>query len=1220
MGLQSFATHLVGGEMTYVKLSGSTFRVTLTVYRDNYNGNPNALFDDPAVISFYNDNGTFLEAIEVVSPTVTTVPQILQPCQDAFPNIDFQKGVYIFDVDLSTITNYNANLGVYMVYARCCRSGVLIDNLFNADDQGFSSIVRIPPLSIVNNTPVFNNLTQYLCTGRQNLIDFSATETDGDSLYYSLCDPFLGLSGLGTGQQPPAADMNALNAGTVNYLNYGPPYNTVNWDVGYSANNPFGGGTINLDPNTGLMTLNPPNQGTYVMGVCVSEYRNGVLLSTVTRDFQYLVAPCDYPEIIVETNTSLGLDPETGFNIISAKCNEGLVYFDASNSIDIDSFSWDFGVPGISTDVGTGATPSYFYADTGTYYVTLTGITTNGCIANSDTFVVYIYPIFEPEFTFQDSCLNMDVQFFDNTISTSSTVNSWTWNFGDPNTLSDTAVVANPSYGYTSAGTFTASLIVTTDKGCLDTATHQITVHPLPEPSFTLSNPRCLGEEVNFDNTSTIESGTIQSYDWLIESNSFNTEDVDYTFSTAGTFPIQLIEVSSLGCADTLLQNIVINPLPTINVVGNSPICPNTDVQLTANSSGNVFNWSPGMMLDDSTIYNPIASLDTTPTTFYVEVTDVNSCQNKDSIFIDLLPLPLVDAGLDTSVCLNATNVVSFNTTVDLQASGGVDYVWTPNIGLSNPNISNPEASPTTTTTYIVTVTDINGCENFDSVDVVVLNPALELIEVDIDSLCFGDTVYVDVLDLGNVTTYSWIPTSFVTDASVREPGFFPPSSTSYVLETVNYCYLDRDSISIEVVSPPAVDAGPLDSICLGDDPYQLNAQPNNLEFYQWTTNDISISDIYIPNPTVAPITDTWYYLYAVDTIGSLSCESNDSVQLLVYEPPTLSLNYPADYRGFICLGDTLDLTATTNDGILFDWTSNNGTSILNADSNIASVIPSDSTIFYHTVTNVHACSSTDSIAVDVQLPVIAEIEGDTVMCFGFYVDLEASGGLYYQWYPNEVDLFSTTSNSFTQAYPDSSQTVYVAVSNDCFVDTAYHDITVNQLPLADAGEDILIYRDETGFLNGSGEGTPLWYTENRTIEGFVSNPNVFNPEMSPFNTTTYVLEVTDDLTGCLNYDTATVNVEVLTLLAFPTGFSPNGDGVNDLAHIIKYLNIKELENLSIYNRYGEEIFRTENFDGEWNGTYKGENVEIGSYIWVINAITKDNEKIQRKGNITIIR
>lgn len=1201
------ASHLVGGEMTYERLAGNTIRVTLIVYRDDVNANPNALFDNPAVISFYSDNGTFLEAREFALQNFTTINPVLSPCQDIIPNIVTQRGVYSFTVNLNTIQGFNANVGITMVYGRCCRNSI-IDNFSAPGDQGFSSSVRISPMTIQNSSPIFNEFEQYLCAGRFNQVDFSATDPDGDSLYYSLCDPLLGLD-----MNNPAADAGNLNFGGT-YPNYGPPYNTVIWDPGYNAANPFNG-PISLNGNTGIMGVTPPTQGVFVMGVCVSEYRNGVFLSRVMRDFQYLVSPCDFPDILIETDPNIPQDPTTGLFTIDADCNEGTINFNLANNIDIVSYEWDFGDPSTTADVSTLQNPSYFYADTGTFVVTVIGYAADGCADTSQGLVIF-YPIFEPGYAFQDSCLNLNVNFIDTSFATTGNLDSWTWNFGDPGTTADTSTQRFPNYRYTQPGTFTASLIVTTSKGCIDTVYNDITIHPLPEPSFTTSNPQCEGVAVSLSNTSTIQSGSIQSYEWTVDGNTFTTQNVNYNFATAGTYPVQLIEISALGCTDTLNQNVVINPLPAVNIAGNSPICPNTSTPLTA-TGGTSYVWQANPLLSATNIPNPIANLQTTPTTFYVTVTDANQCVNDDSIFIDLFALPPAEAGPDTSVCLNVANVISFNTSVPLQASGGVSYVWSPATGLSSTNTANTIASPTATTTYTVTVTDANACINTDSVKVVVLNPALELISVDVDSLCFGDTVYVDVLDLGNVTSYTWSPNTFVTNSSIREPGFFPPTSTDYFLETVNYCYLDRDTVTIEVVSPPDVDAGPLDSICIGDPPYQLNAQPNTMEFYQWTSLD-SISNISIPNPTVQPNTNTWYYVYAVDTIGTLGCESNDSVQILVYNIPDLALSYPVGYPGYICLGDELTLTATSFDGTVFSWSSNNGATIVSPNSAITNVIPNDTTTFYHTVTNIHGCSLSDSIDVDVQLPVVATVQGDTIMCVGFYVDLEAGGGLYYQWEPDSI--FSNPQFYLTQASPDNSIVVSVTVSNDCFSDVALHPITVNQLPIADAGSDITIFRDETGFIQGNGTGTPLWYTEDKTFEGIIDPPNVFGPEVSPFNTTNYVLEITDPFTGCLNYDTMTVNVDVLTLLAFPTAFSPNGNGVNDFAGLIKYLNIEKLVFLSIYDRWGEEVFRTDELTGAWDGTFRGSNCEIGTYIWNIRAVTKDQETISRKGNITLIR
>ena len=112
------ATHLVGGEMTYVRLAGNTIRVTLIVYRDNINGQ--AAFDGDltspnaadCVISFYDDNNNFLEAIRVDLDNVQLIPIDLQPCQDAIPGIETQEGTYTFDIDLNSLQGYNPLLGV----------------------------------------------------------------------------------------------------------------------------------------------------------------------------------------------------------------------------------------------------------------------------------------------------------------------------------------------------------------------------------------------------------------------------------------------------------------------------------------------------------------------------------------------------------------------------------------------------------------------------------------------------------------------------------------------------------------------------------------------------------------------------------------------------------------------------------------------------------------------------------------------------------------------------------------------------------------------------------------------------------------------------------------------------------------------------------------------------------------------------------------------------
>jgi len=174
---------------------------------------------------------------------------------------------------------------------------------------------------------------------------------------------------------------------------------------------------------------------------------------------------------------------------------------------------------------------------------------------------------------------------------------------------------------------------------------------------------------------------------------------------------------------------------------------------------------------------------------------------------------------------------------------------------------------------------------------------------------------------------------------------------------------------------------------------------------------------------------------------------------------------------------------------------------------------------------------------------------------------------------------------------------------------------------MVNAGTDITIIRDDvSAYLDGDGTGKPLWYTDQLNFQGILNSPAQYNPNVQPLETTRYVLEIEDPLTGCKNYDTMTVTVDILTLLAFPTAFSPNNDGVNDLAYILKYLNIESLEEFSIFNRYGEKIFTSNKFKSAWDGTFKGKEQEIGIYTFVIRATTKDGDNIIKTGNLSLIR
>src|SRR6185503_16116568 len=139
---------------------------------------------------------------------------------------------------------------------------------------------------------------------------------------------------------------------------------------------------------------------------------------------------------------------------------------------------------------------------------------------------------------------------------------------------------------------------------------------------------------------------------------------------------------------DTVLINVFSKP--AITTTNDTSICRNTSVQLFA-SGGISYSWSPSSTLNDPSIANPIAS-PAANTTYYVTVTDANTCTNTDSVKVSFRNVAQFSASSALSVCQNSS--------VQLTASGGDTYSWSPASTLSDPNISNPVASPLTSTNY----------------------------------------------------------------------------------------------------------------------------------------------------------------------------------------------------------------------------------------------------------------------------------------------------------------------------------------------------------------------------------------------------------------------------------------------------------------------------------------------------------------------------------------
>ncbi|MBL4703135.1 MAG: PKD domain-containing protein, partial [Flavobacteriales bacterium] len=229
-------------------------------------------------------------------------------------------------------------------------------------------------------------------------------------------------------------------------------------------------------------------------------------------------------------------------------------------------------------------------SDTSAGSVTLTFITDNNgvCSAISDSLDIDLIDAPSVNFGFEDMCLNNATLFSDSSTAIGG-ITTWQWDFNDT-IFSSTQ---NPTNLFNSYGTHTATLIVTSSYGCIDSLTQNVEVHPLPIANFT-SNAFCYDDSVQLFDSSTIATGSVTGWEWTL-ANGFiaNTQDIAVIFDSAGTYTVTLVATSNMGCTDTIVDSIQVQPNP-VAAFSSDSVCLNDITSFTDSSNvtfGSIVDW-----------------------------------------------------------------------------------------------------------------------------------------------------------------------------------------------------------------------------------------------------------------------------------------------------------------------------------------------------------------------------------------------------------------------------------------------------------------------------------------------------------------------------------------------------------------------------------------------------------------------------------------------------
>ncbi len=709
------------------------------------------------------------------------------------------------------------------------------------------------------------------------------------------------------------------------------------------------------------------------------------------------------------------------------------------------------------------------------------------------------------------------VSFFDSTFSSVS-ITDWNWNFGDASSgINNTSSLQNPTHNYSTPGFYSVTLDVTTSAGCFGQFIDTVYVFASPVSAFSMDDSTiCPNQTVAFKDISQ-PTGTIASWNWNFgdpASGILNASTLQYpfhTFSTIGTYTITLSVQSVNGCTDITTNIITVVSNPLASAGPDATICLNSSVILNANG-GILFNWSPSIGLNDSTIFNPIAS-PISNTTYSLIVTDLNGCTATDNIIVNVLSLPIVTANPDTTVCPGQS--------VQIQANGAITYTWSPLNGLNNGGISNPTCITTVPTSYVVTGSDANGCTNNATITISLFPSAIANAGTD-TSICIGNSVQLN--GTGGIS-YNWSPS---TDLD---------SATSY-------------------------------------------------------------------NPISTPVASSTYTLIITDSNG---CTATDNVIVTVNPLPIVDAG--ADVQ--ICFQSSTVLSASG--AFQYLWSS----SLTLSSSTGATISAAPDTLTTYTVigTDVNGCIALDSVSVFVlpELNAIAGNGGD--ICRGGVLQLNVSGGNQYVWTPaNSLDN-PFASNPF--ASPQQTTTYTVIISDGlCDADTLNIVVNVNESPYCNAGQDFEIPVGTEIQLGGE---VALGTTYSWSPPEGLSCIDCLTPTVIATVNTTYTLTTTSS-NGCKSEDEMIIIVACPSDLLFvPNAFTPNGDNKNEIFRV-RAIGIKELKYFNVFNRWGQLVWQTSDITQGWDGTFLGSKVPPGVYVYYLQAVCSGGQNISKQGNITVLR
>ena len=659
------------------------------------------------------------------------------------------------------------------------------------------------------------------------------------------------------------------------------------------------------------------------------------------------------------------------------------------------------------------------------------------------------------------------------------------------------------------------------------------------------------------------------------------------------------------GCQNTDNVIVTVNPLPTVVASNDTTICNGSSATISA-SGASTYSWDNGLGAGQSHTVNP-----TTTTTYVVTGTDANGCQNTDNVIVTVNPLPTVVASNDTTICNGSSATIS--------ASGASSYSWDNGLGVGQSHTVNP----TTTTTYVVTGTDANGCQNTDNVIITVTNcgtaPTASFSASD-STICMNECISFTDLSSSIPTSWSWyfFGSSTPTSSQQNPTNICYPTAGTFDVALVATNSAGSDSIFMSnfiTVNPlPTVVASNDTTICNGS---AATISASGASSYSWD-NGLGVGQSHTVNPT----TTTTYVVTGTDANG---CQNTDNVIITVTNCGTAPTASFSASDSTICMNECISFTDLSS-SIPTSWSwyffgSSTPTSSQQNPTNIC--YPTAGTFDVALVASNSAGSDSifmnNFITVNPLPTVVAS--NDTTICNGSSATISASGANMYSW-------SNTIVMGPSQTVTPTSTTTYIVTGIDINGCQNQDSVTVSviscDVPTANlnANNTSVCINDCVDFTDLSTNTPTSWLW---LFEGASPATSTLQHPQGICYDSTGIYDVTLFVSNAFGADTIMMNnyivvdscLEIPVSFTIPNVFSPNNDGNNDVFSI-ESTGVTNLD-MQIYNRWGMLMFETSDINATWNGrTSSGAICPEGTYFYIIKITTDKTETF--KGTLTLLR